>query len=229
MWSLRWAAGTHRDVTELKRSEELRKLALSDELTGLNNRPLGVGSYRLVGIPTDAARNRPEWTDGIIEALAWIGIGADDPHFREPSKPVGRFVAKDEAERFMAHGQIWEDRGEKGWRRVVGLFRKVGARNVKFVWTVAKERCSGGCNPFADHYPGDHLNYVYSRLVVAARAAQAPGSRDPRRSGRPACAAGRSAPAPVQSVCTPRGTARQGPGTPQSRRCNGGSPAVLSR
>ena len=22
-----------------------------------------------------------------------------------------------------------------------------------------------------DHYPGDHLNYLYSRLVVAARAA----------------------------------------------------------
>jgi carbamate kinase len=46
-------------------------------------------------------------------------VDADDPHFREPSKPVGRFLPKEKAEVFIAHGQIWEDRGEKGWRRVV--------------------------------------------------------------------------------------------------------------
>ena len=33
---------------------------------------------------TDEARNRPEWTDGIIESLAWIGISADDPTFEGP-------------------------------------------------------------------------------------------------------------------------------------------------
>ena len=33
---------------------------------------------------TDEARNRPEWTQGIIDALAWIGIGADDPAFEGP-------------------------------------------------------------------------------------------------------------------------------------------------
>lgn len=33
---------------------------------------------------TDEARNRPEWTQGIIDALAWIGIGADDETFEGP-------------------------------------------------------------------------------------------------------------------------------------------------
>src|SRR5688500_18718291 len=46
-------------------------------------------------------------------------VDADDPGFREPSKPVGRFLPRDEAERFVALGQTWEDRGERGWRRVV--------------------------------------------------------------------------------------------------------------
>ena len=46
-------------------------------------------------------------------------VDPDDPGFREPSKPVGRYVPREEAERFMAHGQVWEDRGERGWRRVV--------------------------------------------------------------------------------------------------------------
>ncbi|HZX55219.1 MAG TPA: glutamate--tRNA ligase [Ilumatobacteraceae bacterium] len=33
---------------------------------------------------TDEARNRPEWTQGIIDALAWIGISQDDPTFEGP-------------------------------------------------------------------------------------------------------------------------------------------------
>ncbi|MFC7385556.1 glutamate--tRNA ligase [Sphaerisporangium rhizosphaerae] len=33
---------------------------------------------------TDAARNRPEWTEGIISALSWIGIHGDSPHFEGP-------------------------------------------------------------------------------------------------------------------------------------------------
>lgn len=33
---------------------------------------------------TDEARNRPEWTTGIIDALAWIGISTEDPAFEGP-------------------------------------------------------------------------------------------------------------------------------------------------
>ncbi len=33
---------------------------------------------------TDEARNRPEWTQGIIDSLAWIGVSADDPQFEGP-------------------------------------------------------------------------------------------------------------------------------------------------
>jgi glutamyl-tRNA synthetase len=33
---------------------------------------------------TDEARNRPEWTQGILDALAWIGISSDDPAFEGP-------------------------------------------------------------------------------------------------------------------------------------------------
>lgn len=46
-------------------------------------RQLG-GTFVLRIEDTDADRNRPEWTAGIIDALAWIGISADDPHFEGP-------------------------------------------------------------------------------------------------------------------------------------------------
>ncbi|MFI1585361.1 carbamate kinase [Embleya sp. NPDC020630] len=46
-------------------------------------------------------------------------VDAADPAFEHPTKPVGRHLPQAEAERFVALGQHWEDRGAKGWRRVV--------------------------------------------------------------------------------------------------------------
>jgi len=42
------------------------------------------GTFVLRIEDTDEARNQPQWTQGIIDALAWIGISADDPHFEGP-------------------------------------------------------------------------------------------------------------------------------------------------
>lgn len=46
-------------------------------------------------------------------------VAADDPGFARPSKPIGRYLGADEAGLLVEHGETWEDRGEKGWRRVV--------------------------------------------------------------------------------------------------------------
>ena len=42
-----------------------------------------------------------------------------DPGFTTPTKPIGRFLPGAEAAVLIEHGERWEDRGEKGWRRVV--------------------------------------------------------------------------------------------------------------
>ena len=42
------------------------------------------GTFVLRIEDTDEARNRPEWTQGIIDALAWIGVHSDDPTFEGP-------------------------------------------------------------------------------------------------------------------------------------------------
>ena len=42
------------------------------------------GTFVLRIEDTDEARNRPEWTQGIVDALAWIGIRSDDPTFEGP-------------------------------------------------------------------------------------------------------------------------------------------------
>src|SRR6478609_6572967 len=46
-------------------------------------------------------------------------VDPHDPGFAKPSKPIGRFLPADEAALLVEHGEVWEDRGEKGWRRVV--------------------------------------------------------------------------------------------------------------
>jgi carbamate kinase len=46
-------------------------------------------------------------------------VAADDAGFTKPTKPIGRYLPAAEAALLIEHGETWEDRGEKGWRRVV--------------------------------------------------------------------------------------------------------------
>ncbi|ACU70798.1 Carbamate kinase [Catenulispora acidiphila DSM 44928] len=46
-------------------------------------------------------------------------VDANDRGFTHPTKPIGRYLPKEQAVAMIAHGQTWEDRGERGWRRVV--------------------------------------------------------------------------------------------------------------
>lgn len=42
-----------------------------------------------------------------------------DAAFDEPSKPIGRYLDRADAQVLMDHGQLFEERGAKGWRRLV--------------------------------------------------------------------------------------------------------------
>lgn len=46
-------------------------------------------------------------------------VDVNDPAFRRPTKPIGRYLPPERAQQLIEHGQHWEDRGERGWRRVV--------------------------------------------------------------------------------------------------------------
>jgi len=46
-------------------------------------------------------------------------VDPGDPGFARPTKPIGRYLSAEEAAVMVEHGQTFEDRGERGWRRVV--------------------------------------------------------------------------------------------------------------
>jgi carbamate kinase len=64
-------------------------------------------------------------------------VDPDDPGFHNPTKPIGRYVSRQDAEALMGHGQTFEDRGERGWRRVVPSPEPVEILEAEVVATLA--------------------------------------------------------------------------------------------
>ncbi len=57
---------------------------------------------------------------GVATVLTQVEVDPDDPAFRNPSKPIGAFMTKEEADKLVAERnyRVVEDAG-RGWRRVV--------------------------------------------------------------------------------------------------------------
>jgi carbamate kinase len=66
--------------------------------------------------PALAARGSSRPTATVITRTR---VDLDDPGFSNPTKPIGRYLPREEAAVLIEHGQHFQDRGERGWRRVV--------------------------------------------------------------------------------------------------------------
>jgi glutamyl-tRNA synthetase len=64
------------------------------------------GTFILRIEDTDVERNRDEWTQGILDALAWLGISADDAHFEGP------YFQSNYAEEHRGAGQRLYEQGD---------------------------------------------------------------------------------------------------------------------
>jgi carbamate kinase len=75
-------------------------------------------------------------------------VSRDDPGLSHPTKPVGRYLPADEARALVEHGEVWEDRGPRGWRRVVASPEPRDILDVQAVKVLVDNGfvviCSGG-------------------------------------------------------------------------------------
>jgi carbamate kinase len=66
--------------------------------------------------PALAARGVPR---PMVALVTRTLVDPRDPKLATPSKPIGRYLPEAQARVMVEHGQVWQDRGERGWRRVV--------------------------------------------------------------------------------------------------------------
>ena len=77
----------------------------------------------------------------IVSLVTRVEVGADDPGFANPTKPVGPYYTKAEADAIAAaEGSVWrEDPQGRGWRKVVPSPVPVGICNIDVVERLARE------------------------------------------------------------------------------------------
>jgi carbamate kinase len=73
----------------------------------------------LIVTAMEAALRRRGLERVISVVVTRVLVDQGDPAWAKPTKPIGRYVTEAEAQERIAAGEQWEDRGERGWRRVV--------------------------------------------------------------------------------------------------------------
>ncbi|HET9739896.1 MAG TPA: carbamate kinase [Solirubrobacteraceae bacterium] len=73
----------------------------------------------LIVTALEAALRRRGLERLVSTVVTRVLVAADDPAFASPSKPIGRYVDAAEARERIAAGEAWQERGSRGWRRVV--------------------------------------------------------------------------------------------------------------
>ncbi len=101
---------------------------------------------------------------GVATILTQVEVDSGDPAFRNPTKPIGAFMTKEEADEMIAKGQhVVEDAG-RGYRRVVASPRPTGVVELPAIKALVEAgqvvvACGGGGIPVTpqEHY---HLKGV---------------------------------------------------------------------
>lgn len=102
----------------------------------------------------------------IVVLVTCVHVDRNDPAFENPTKPVGRYFVKEEAD-LLARANNWqfaEDPRKRGWRRVVPSPKPIEIENVSLVKQLAESgyiviTCGGGGIPVFRH-PDNFLEAI---------------------------------------------------------------------
>lgn len=117
---------------------------------------------------------------GAATVLTQVEVDPDDPAFKSPTKPIGSFMTREEADRMIAERgyDVVEDAG-RGFRRVVASPRPVGIVELDTIRSLVETNhvviaCGGGGIPVF-RTEGNHLKgaaAVIDKDFAAARLAE---------------------------------------------------------
>lgn len=77
----------------------------------------------------------------VVTFVTQVVVDKDDPMFKNPTKPVGPYYTKEEAEKLAAEtGAVYkEDPKGRGWRKVVASPKPIAIQNVDIVKRLSEE------------------------------------------------------------------------------------------
>ena len=105
----------------------------------------GAETQGLIGYMIELGLNRvlvqEKIQRNVITLVTQVVVDKDDPMFLNPTKPVGPYYSKEQADAYAAEtGAIYkEDPKGRGWRKVVASPKPIGIQNVDIVKRLADE------------------------------------------------------------------------------------------
>lgn len=143
--------------------------ALSREDENQPNTPLSVCvamsqayiGYDLQNALREELRKRGYVRTPVVTVVTQVRVDEKDPAFENPSKPIGHFMSKEEAERqAKAYGHIVKEDAGRGYRRVVASPKPVEIVEIDAISSLVDAgkiviTCGGGGIPVT--LQGDHL------------------------------------------------------------------------
>lgn len=118
----------------------------------------GYIGYQIQQCLRDALRNRNR-NIPVVTLVTQVVVGADDPAFKNPTKPIGPFYTEEEAKRLAEEkGYTMKEDAGRGWRRVVASpspKRITEIESVKLLWdTTIVVTAGGGGIPVVENMDG---------------------------------------------------------------------------
>ncbi len=89
----------------------------------------------------------------VITMITQVEVGADDPAFQKPTKPIGSYYTEEQAKQIMAEtGYTFVDDAGRGWRRVVPSPQPIDIYEKQSLATLIENKniviaCGGGGVP----------------------------------------------------------------------------------
>ena len=105
----------------------------------------------------------------VTAIITQVVADRDDPSMKNPTKPVGRFYTKEEAEQMIAQGKVMVEDAGRGWRRVVPSpypKKVVESKIIKLLMEsgIVVIACGGGGMPVYIEDDGTPPNNNYAKI-----------------------------------------------------------------
>ncbi len=148
-----------------KNSDRIASIALQ-ECTAMSQGYIG---YHLQqGIMKELRRLGMPWN--VATLVSQVSVDPNDPSFKKPTKPIGDFYTKEEAESLMTENpdQIFMEDAGRGWRRVVASPKPIYIVEQKSILNLLDHKfivitCGGGGIPVIKD---EHNNYHGVSAVI---------------------------------------------------------------